>query len=116
MTHIARKLARRRGAGRGGEAGGQWADFVAALARGEAGPSVQAHQRHALAYSLGELHALRQVPPPQVVVVIDEVDALAAEACGLLRADVARLLLEMGRGAGVALALVGSWPTATWIT
>jgi DNA segregation ATPase FtsK/SpoIIIE-like protein len=106
MRHIARS--------RGTAA--QWRDLLAALARGEAGPGGQAHQRYALADVLGELHALRQPVPPQVVVVIDEIGGLAEEACGPLGADVARLLLEKGRAAGVALALVGSRPTATWIT
>jgi DNA segregation ATPase FtsK/SpoIIIE-like protein len=111
MRHIARKRARRRA----GEAATQWPDLLAALARGEAGPGVQAHQRHALAGVLGELGALRQDPPPQVVVLIDEVDVLAQQACGPLGAELARRL-EKGRSAGVALALVESRPTATWIT
>jgi DNA segregation ATPase FtsK/SpoIIIE-like protein len=115
MTHVARKRARRRGAGRSGEVAAQWADLVAALARGEAGPGVQAYQRHALAGVLRGLHALRQDPPPQVVVVINEVDVLAQQACGPLGAELARRL-EKGRSAGVALALVESRPTATWIT
>jgi DNA segregation ATPase FtsK/SpoIIIE-like protein len=111
MTHIARKRARRRGAGHGSEAAAQWADLVAALACGEAGPGGQA-----LADVLGELQALRQDPPPRVVVVIDEVDVLAAEgACGPLGADLARRL-EKGRSAGVAVVLAGSRPTATWFT
>jgi DNA segregation ATPase FtsK/SpoIIIE-like protein len=111
MRHIARKRARRRAAG----AATQWPDLLAALARGEAGPGVQAHQRHALAGVLGELRALRQDPPLQVVALIDEVDVLAQQACGLLGAELARRL-EKGRSAGVALALVESRPTATWIT
>ena len=92
----------------------QWRDLLAALARGEKGPG-RAHQRCALAAVLGELLALRHEPPPQVVVVIDEISALAEQACGPLGADLARRL-EKGRGAGVALAVVGSRPTATWIT
>ena len=112
MRHIARKRARRRA----GEAATQWPDLLAALARGEAGPGVQAHQRHALAGVLGELEALRQDPPPQVVVLIDEVDVLTQQACEPLGADMARLLLEISRGSSVALAVVGSRPTATWIT
>jgi hypothetical protein len=112
MTRIARKRARQRGAGPRGEAAAQWADLVAALARDEAGPGGQA-----LVDVLGELQALRQNPPPRVVVVIDEVDVLTAEgACGPLRAELARLLCEQRRGPGVALVLAGSWPTATWIT
>jgi DNA segregation ATPase FtsK/SpoIIIE-like protein len=58
---------------------------------------------------------LRQEPPPQVVVVIDEISVLAEEACGPLGAELARRL-EKGRSAGVALAVVGSRPAATWIT
>jgi hypothetical protein len=105
MRHIARS--------RGTAA--QWRDLLAALARGEAGPGGQVHQRYALAGLLGGLHALRQPVPPQVVVVIDEIGALAEEACGPLGADLARRL-EKGRSVGVAVAVVGSRPTATWIT
>jgi len=88
----------------------RWRDLLAALARGKAGPSGQA-----LADVLGGLHALRQTPPPQVVVVVDEISAVAVEACGPLGAELARRL-ERGRSAGVAVAVVGSRPTATWIT
>ncbi len=93
----------------------QWRALLAALARGEKGPGGQAHQRRALADVLGDLQALRQDPPPQVVVVIDEVSVPAEEACGPLGAELARVL-QKGRSAGVALAVVGSRPTATWIT
>jgi DNA segregation ATPase FtsK/SpoIIIE-like protein len=109
MRHIARKRARRRA----GKAATQWPDLLAALARGEAGPAVQAHDT--LAGVLGELEALRQDPPPQVVVLIDEVDVLAQQACGPLGAELARRL-EKGRSVGVAVAVAGSRPTATWIT
>jgi hypothetical protein len=92
----------------------QWRDLLAALARGEKGPG-EMRQRCALADVLGDLQALRQDPPPQVVVVIDEISVPAEEACGPLGAELARRL-EKGRSAGVALAVVGSRPTATWIT
>ncbi len=110
MRHIARKRARRRS----GEAVTQWPDLLAALARGEARSATQTHDT--LAGVLGELEALRQDPAPQIVVLIDEVDVLAQQACEPLGADIARLLLEMGRSSGVALALVESRPTATWFT
>jgi DNA segregation ATPase FtsK/SpoIIIE-like protein len=113
MRHIGRKRARQRAAGPGGEAATQWPDLLAALASGEVSPVTQTHD--ALAALLGELHALRQEPPPQVVVVVEEISALAEEACGPLGAALARRL-EKGRSAGVALAVVGSRPTATWIT
>ena len=61
----------------------QWRDLLAALAHGEKGPG-EALQRCALAAVLGDLQALRQEPPPHVVVVIDEISALAEEACGPL--------------------------------
>jgi DNA segregation ATPase FtsK/SpoIIIE-like protein len=88
----------------------QWRYLLAALARGEAGLSGQA-----LVELLGELNALRQPTPPQVVVVIDEISAVAEEACGPLGAELARRL-EKGRSAGVAVVVVGSRPTATWFT
>jgi DNA segregation ATPase FtsK/SpoIIIE-like protein len=92
----------------------QWCALLAALARGEKGPG-RVRQRRALAAVLGELQALRREPPPQVVVVVDEISVPAEEACGPLGAELARLL-QKGRSAGVALAVVGSRPTATWIT
>ena len=92
----------------------QWRELLAALARGEKGPG-RTRQRRALAAVVGELQALRQEPLPQIVVVIDEISALAEEACVPLGAELARRL-EKGRGAGVAVAVVGSRPTATWIT
>jgi hypothetical protein len=88
----------------------QWRDLLAALGRGEAGPGGRA-----LADVLGGLHALRQPVPPQVVVVVDEISAVAEEACEPLGAELARRL-EKGRSASVAVAVAGSRPTATWFT
>jgi DNA segregation ATPase FtsK/SpoIIIE-like protein len=88
----------------------RWRDLLAALARDKAGAGGQA-----LADVLGGLHALRQPVPPQVVVVVDEISAVAEEACEPLGAELARRL-EKGRSASVAVAVAGSRPTATWFT